>query len=84
MNEYCSNNRSAALPMFLAGLGTGVAVALLLAPLTGEATRNLIGRKVQEGETWIKDQKDEAQGYVRNQSAALRDKVNAVADVVRS
>ena len=83
MNEYC-NNKTSALPMFLAGLGTGVAVALLLAPLSGEATRSLIGRKVQDGENWMKDQKDEAQGYVRNQSAALRDKVNAVADVVRS
>jgi gas vesicle protein len=83
MNESC-NSKTSALPMFLAGLGTGVAFALLLAPLSGEAARNLIGRKVQEGETWVKDQKDEAQGFVRNQSAALRDKVSAVADLVRS
>ena len=71
------------MPMFMAGLGTGVAFALLLAPRSGDATRNMIGRKVKEGGDWVKGQADEAEGYMKTQGAALRDKVNAVADAVR-
>lgn len=84
MNGNCNCNKGSLLPMFLAGLGTGVAFALLLAPLSGDAARDLIGRKIKDGGNWVKDQTEEAEDYVRTQSAALRDKVNAVADAVRS
>ena len=50
-----NGTRGLSLPFFLAGMGTGVALTLLLAPLSGEATRNLIRRKVKEGADWAKD-----------------------------
>ncbi|MBK5291599.1 MAG: YtxH domain-containing protein [Acidobacteriia bacterium] len=78
MNGY----RGSALPFFLTGLGTGIALALLLAPRSGAATRGLIGRKVNEGEDWIKDTAAATEDYVLSQAAGLRDRVNEVAEVI--
>lgn len=50
-----NGNRSSALPLFLTGLGTGISLTFLLAPRSGAATRSLIGRKVKDGEDWMKD-----------------------------
>jgi len=41
---------------FLTGLAAGVAVGFLFAPQTGEATRDLIGRKADEGKSALKEQ----------------------------
>ena len=75
-------DKSSSLPMFLAGLGTGVALALLLAPLSGDAARNLIRRRVTEGGDWVRDQAKGADEYVRTQGSGLLDKVNEVAEVI--
>lgn len=77
-----NGDRSSAIPFFLTGLGTGIALTLLLAPLTGAATRNLIARKVKDGEKWIKDKADTAKEYVLTHGAGLRDGVKEVVDVI--
>jgi gas vesicle protein len=38
---------------FLAGVGVGTVVALLLAPKTGEQTRKLIGKKAEKGKDYV-------------------------------
>jgi gas vesicle protein len=38
---------------FVAGVGAGAVVALLLAPRTGEQTRKLIARKAEEGKEFV-------------------------------
>jgi gas vesicle protein len=50
-----TDSRPSTLPLFLAGMGAGIALTMLLAPLSGSATRGLIRRKVQDGEDWAKD-----------------------------
>jgi gas vesicle protein len=77
-----NGNGSSALPIFLTGLGIGIALTLLLAPLSGAATRSLIGRKVKDGEDWVKDKAASAEDYVRTHGAGLRDGVKKVAEVI--
>ena len=38
---------------FIAGVGVGTVVALLLAPRSGEQTRKLIARKAEEGKEFV-------------------------------
>jgi len=44
---------SAGVGCFLAGIGVGAIVALLLAPKTGQQTRKLIARKAEEGRDYM-------------------------------
>ncbi len=81
-NTEMNGNRLSSLPFFLGGLGTGIALTLLLAPLTGAATRNLIGRKVKDGEDWVADKAATAKDYVLTQAAELRDRARDVAEVI--
>jgi hypothetical protein len=76
-----NGNRGSALLFFLTGLGVGIALTVLFAPLSGAATRRLIGRKVEEGEDWVKDNAAAAQDYVRDHGEELRDRVKDVAEV---
>jgi gas vesicle protein len=77
-----NGNRGFALLVFLAGLGAGIALMVLLAPRSGAATRRLIGRKVEEGKDWIKDKAAATQDYVRSHGEELRDRVKEVAEVI--
>jgi len=77
-----NDNRISALPLFLSGLGAGIALTLLMASRNGVATRRLIGRQVKGGEEWMKAKAAEAENYVQTRSARLRDGVAAVADAV--
>jgi hypothetical protein len=75
-------NRSTPLVMFLSGLGAGIGLAALLAPRSGAATRRLIGRKVEEGQDWVKDQAVAAQDCVKSQGEELRDRVKGLAQAI--
>jgi gas vesicle protein len=75
-------NRKSAVPPFLLGIGTGVALALLLAPRTGTATRKLIGRKAQDGGKWAEDKADTAKKWVLTQGVGLRERVKDGADAI--
>jgi hypothetical protein len=50
--------------------------------VTGAATRRLIGRKVEEGEDWMKDNAAAAQDCLRGRVEELRDRVKEVAEVI--
>ena len=75
-------NGNLELPCFVLGLGAGVLLTLLYAPLSGEKTRRLIARRVQDGENWIKDQTTAAEDYVTSTTGGLRDKARKVAQVI--
>jgi gas vesicle protein len=47
------DNRGAKAIWFLAGFSVGAVVALLLAPKSGEETRELIGKKAEEGRDYV-------------------------------
>jgi gas vesicle protein len=76
----CSSGSGALF--LLAGLGAGIALAILLAPRSGAATRRLIGRKVEEGEDWMKEKAAAAQDYVSSQGEKLGDRIKDVAEVI--
>ncbi len=48
-----ADNGGAKAIWFLAGFSLGAVVALLLAPKTGEETRQLIGKKAEEGRDYV-------------------------------
>jgi gas vesicle protein len=48
-----SNGDAAKAIWFLAGFSVGAVVALLLAPKSGEETRELIGKKAEEGRDFV-------------------------------
>jgi gas vesicle protein len=68
--------------LFLTGMGAGIAMAVLLAPRSGASTRRLIGRKVEEGEEWMKDKAAEAKIYARCQAEKLGDRFKEVAEAI--
>ncbi len=77
-----NTNRGSGLLCLLAGLGAGIALTVLFAPRSGAATRRLIGRKVEEGENWIKDKADTTQDYATGHVEELRDRAKEVAEVI--
>ena len=81
--EKVENGTRASAPLsFLAGLGAGIAVAILLAPRSGAATRRLLGRKVEKGEDWVKDKATAAREYVKGCAEELSDRAKEVAEVI--
>jgi gas vesicle protein len=61
---------------FLTGLATGVAVAVLFAPHTGVETRDLIGRKAEEGKEALK-----GQGLkLKSQAMEMKNRANDLVD----
>jgi gas vesicle protein len=52
-------NDGSKIGYFLAGLGIGAVIALLLAPLSGKETRDMIVEKAEEGRDFVKTKTDE-------------------------
>lgn len=77
-----ADTRTHALALFAAGVGTGIAISLLLAPCSGPATRRLIVRKVEDTENWLRGKAADATDYVHTQAAEVRDRVKEVAEVI--
>lgn len=61
---------------FLVGALTGAAVALLLAPASGEETREYLGQKAREGRAKAREALDEGREYYQRQ----RDSVASVVE----
>jgi gas vesicle protein len=53
---------AAKVGFFVAGVGIGALLALLLAPKTGEQTRKLIAKKVEEGKDYVASRGREFRG----------------------
>ena len=77
-----NGNKSIAMQCFLTGIGTGIALTLLFAPLSGAEARKLIARKVKDGEDWVRDQTADAGEFVAAQADGLRDRVKKVGEAV--
>jgi gas vesicle protein len=75
-----SCNRSSSALFFLAGLGAGIALAVLLAPRSGGATRRIIGSEVEEGKDWVKGKAAAAQSYVKTHAEQLGERSKEVAE----
>ena len=56
---------------FVLGALTGAAVALLLAPATGEETREFLGQKAREGKAKARDAMDQGREYYNSQRENL-------------
>ena len=52
-------NDGSKIGFFLAGLGIGAVIALLLAPLSGKETRDMIVEKAEEGRDFVKTKTEE-------------------------
>ena len=79
---YVNGNRSTTLPVFLAGLGTGIVLTLLITPLSGAALRSGIGRKLKDGANWMEGKAKAAKDEVVTQATGLRDAFKAVVGAV--
>jgi gas vesicle protein len=75
-------NKGSRLLLFVTGLGTGVALTVLLAPRSGVATRRLISRKVEEGQAWIEQKVVSGEEYARAYGQQFRDRVQGVAKAI--
>jgi gas vesicle protein len=82
MSEDQVNNGSSAIGFFLVGLGIGAAVALLLAPHTGEETREMLLEKAEEGRDFVKMRRDEIYQQAGDAIEKGRDLVNKQKDVL--
>lgn len=66
--------------LFLAGAGIGVGLGMLLAPKSGEETRQAIRGKAHEGKDYLARQSRDLTREVANRAAALADKASTLAD----
>jgi gas vesicle protein len=61
---------------FLVGVGVGGAVALLLAPKSGEQTRKLIAKKAEQGKAYVTSRGRELKGQAEELVGKSKDLVN--------
>ncbi len=71
---------------FFLGLGLGVGVGLLIAPKSGEETRDMLRAKADEGKEYLKKQtsnlRDSATGMVDDLAERGKDAINRQKDVL--
>jgi gas vesicle protein len=72
--------QSSGLSFFIVGMGVGVAVGMLLAPRSGEETRQILREKADEGKDFLRAKTDESKEYVRKRGSELRDSANDLVD----
>jgi gas vesicle protein len=65
--------QNSGISYFVVGLGIGVAVGLLMAPRSGEETRQLLRTKADEGTEFLRSKADEGREFVRRRGTELRD-----------
>jgi gas vesicle protein len=58
---------------FLLGLGAGVAAGILLAPKTGEETREFLRSKADEGVGYVRSRAEEGADFVKRRSTDLKE-----------
>jgi gas vesicle protein len=68
------------LSYFIVGLGVGVAVGMLLAPRSGEETRQLIRAKADEGSDYLRSRAEESREFVKRRGQELRESASEIID----
>lgn len=65
------DNSGSVMIAFVVGALTGAAVALLVAPATGDETREYLGRKAREGKDKAREAMDQSREYYDHQREQL-------------
>lgn len=73
-------NKTSVLPFFLAGLTSGITLTLLLAPRSGSETRNILSRKMKQGEAWVKEKASTAEDFASAGAKDLRERAENLTD----
>ena len=79
MSEENDGSKAA---FFLAGLGIGAVIALLLAPRSGKETRDMIVQKAEEGRDYVKAKSDEIRKQAEDAVEKGKDMVNKQKDLL--
>ena len=72
--------QNSGITYFVVGLGIGVAVGLLMAPRSGEETRQFLRAKADEGTDYLRTKADEGKEFVRRRGTELRDSASDLID----
>jgi gas vesicle protein len=72
--------QSSGMSYFVVGLGIGVAVGMLLAPRSGEETRQILREKADEGKDYLRTKTDESKEFVRRRGTELRESAGDLID----
>jgi len=72
--------QNSGMSYFVVGLGIGVAVGMLLAPRSGEETRQLLREKADEGKDYLRTKTDESKEFVRRRGTELRESAGDLID----
>ena len=70
------DNGGSQIGFFLAGLGIGAVVALLLAPRSGKETRDIIVQKAEEGRDFVVNKSEEIRKQAEDAVEKGKDLVN--------
>jgi len=76
------NNGGSKLGFFLAGLGIGAILALLLAPKSGKETRDYITQKAEEGKDYVKAKTEELRRQAEDAVEKGKDLVSKQKDLL--
>jgi len=76
------NNGGSNLGFFLAGLGIGAILALLLAPKSGKETRDYITQKAEEGKDYVKTKTEELRRQAEDAVEKGKDMVSKQKDLL--
>lgn len=72
--------QNSGLSYFIVGLGVGVAVGMLMAPRSGEETRQYLRAKADEGSDYLRARADEGREFMRRRGAELRESASDLID----
>src|SRR5271157_5010835 len=75
-------NGGSKVGFFLAGLGIGAVIALLLAPRSGKETLDMIAQKAGEGRDFVKTKSEEIRKQAEDAVEKGRDLVNKQKDLL--
>ena len=72
--------QNSGITYFVVGLGIGVAVGFLMAPRSGEETRQYLRTKADEGTDYLRAKADEGKEFVRRRGTELRESASDLID----
>jgi gas vesicle protein len=73
-------DQNSGISYFIVGVGVGVAVGMLLAPRSGEETRQLLKDKAGEGADLLRTKADESKEFLRRRGTELRESASDLID----